>query len=102
MRESALTKARLPISFALSLCTGAAVFRILHALIAVEDPPILCPVPDVEYRPEVRIIECPAAPKRRHKPELETPKPAPETPPIAIEKHFDFLDGQDVTRVRFR
>jgi hypothetical protein len=66
MRESKMATVRLPISFTLSVCTGVALFGLLHALIAVDrDGGIIDVVPDVVFRPDVPIISCPVRPFER-------------------------------------
>ncbi len=51
-------------------------------------------VRDVEFY-HVHQTICLVSPKPRVKPVFENPKPLPESPPITIEKNFDFLEWSD-------
>ena len=96
MRGSEMTKVRLPISFSLSLCTGVAVFGLLHFLIAVDRSGVMIDtVPDVVFCPVARVIVCPARPHIEPNPVLEKPKLPPEPPPITIERDFYFYEWSD-------
>lgn len=94
MRESEMTTVRLPISFALALCTSAALFGLLHVLITVDRVRVWVEtVPDVEFVGVIRTV-CVSPAKPRIKPVLVKAKPPPAAPPIAIEpQFFGFVGG---------
>jgi hypothetical protein len=103
MRESKMATVRLPISFTLSVCTGVALFGLLHALIAVDrDGGIIDVVSRRRVpprRPDHLLSRTPVR-TPAHQAVLGRPILAPGIPPIEIERSVDFL-RYDAEPVRF-